>query len=139
MSASVVQRRSDDRKAGNSIYYSVPEGLLGTYWIRAFRAERYLYRQLPRITFETLTQFPVTRVFPAMVSKSTPITVQTGTPGDAPGSAVVEVYNLNGQLVNRQEMNTWETTIPTDMASGSYIVKVTTEEGKTTTHKIIIK
>lgn len=51
----------------------------------------------------------------------------------------MEVYNLNGQLVNRQEMNTWETTIPTDMASGSYIVKVTTEEGKTTTHKIIIK
>ena len=125
-------------KHANSIYYSVPEGLLGTYWIRAFRADDTYIDSCP-ITFETLTQFPVTRVFPAMVSKSTPITVQTGTPGDAPGSAVVEVYNLNGQLVNRQEMNTWETTIPTDMASGSYIVKVTTEEGKTTTHKIIIK
>ena len=125
-------------KHANSIYYSVPEGLLGTYWIRAFRADETYIDSCP-ITFETLTQFPVTRVFPAMVSKSTPITVQTGTPGDAPGSAVVEVYNLNGQLVNRQEMNTWETTIPTDMASGSYIVKVTTEEGKTTTHKIIIK
>ena len=125
-------------KHANSIYYSVPEGLLGTYWIRAFRADETYIDSCP-ITFETLTQFPVTRVFPAMVSKSTPITVQTGTPGDAPGSAVVEVYNLNGQLVNRQEMNTWETTIPTDMASGSYIVKVTTEGGKTTTHKIIIK
>lgn len=125
-------------KHANSIYYSVPEGLLGTYWIRAFRADETYIDSCP-ITFETLTQFPVTRVFPAMVSKSTPITVQTGTPGDAPGSAVVEVYNLNGQLVNRQEMNTRETTIPTDMASGSYIVKVTTEKGKTTTHKIIIK
>ncbi|WP_293651223.1 T9SS type A sorting domain-containing protein, partial [uncultured Parabacteroides sp.] len=91
------------------------------------------------ITFETLTQFQSTRVYPTMVNKNTPITIQTGAPDETPESAVVEVYNLNGQIVNRLEMKTWETTLSTDMASGSYIVKVTTESGRTTTHKIIIK
>nr|WP_129734525.1 T9SS type A sorting domain-containing protein [Parabacteroides goldsteinii] len=125
-------------KKGTSIYYSVPEGLLGTYFIQAYRADDTYVVSCP-ITFETLTQFQSTRVYPTMVNKNTPITIQTGTPDETPESAVVEVYNLNGQIVNRLEMKTWETTLPTDMASGSYIVKVTTESGRTTTHKIIIK
>lgn len=125
-------------KNGTSIYYSVPEGLLGTYFIQAYRADDTYVVSCP-ITFETLTQFQSTRVYPTMVNKNTPITVSLGTPDETPESAVVEVYNLNGQIVNRLEMKTWETTLPTDMASGSYIVKVTTESGRTTTHKIIIK
>ncbi|WP_293711290.1 T9SS type A sorting domain-containing protein [uncultured Parabacteroides sp.] len=125
-------------KNGTSIYYSVPEGLLGTYFIQAYRADDTYVVSCP-ITFETLTQFQSTRVYPTMVNKNTPITIRTGAPNETPESAVVEVYNLNGQIVNRLEMKTWETTLPTDMASGSYIVKVTTESGRTTTHKIIIK
>ena len=125
-------------KNGTSIYYSVPEGLLGTYFIQAYRADDTYVVSCP-ITFETLTQFQSTRVYPTMVNKNTPITIQTGTPDETPESAVVEVYNLNGQIMNRLEMKTWETTLSTDMASGSYIVKVTTESGRTTTHKIIIK
>ncbi|WP_075556638.1 T9SS type A sorting domain-containing protein [Parabacteroides timonensis] len=125
-------------KNGTSIYYSVPEGLLGTYFIQAYRADDTYVVSCP-ITFETLTQFQSTRVYPTMVNKNTPITIQTGAPDETPESAVVEVYNLNGQIVNRLEMKTWETTLSTDMASGSYIVKVTTESGRTTTHKIIIK
>ena len=125
-------------KNGTSIYYSVAEGLLGTYFIQAYRADDTYVVSCP-ITFETLTQFQSTRVYPTMVNKNTPITIQTGAPDETPESAVVEVYNLNGQIVNRLEMKTWETTLSTDMASGSYIVKVTTESGRTTTHKIIIK
>lgn len=125
-------------KNGTSIYYSVPEGLLGTYFIQAYRADDTYVVSCP-ITFETLTRFQSTRVYPTMVNKNTPITIQTGAPDETPESAVVEVYNLNGQIVNRLEMKTWETTLSTDMASGSYIVKVTTGSGRTTTHKIIIK
>ncbi|WP_317190590.1 T9SS type A sorting domain-containing protein [Parabacteroides leei] len=91
------------------------------------------------ITFETLTQFQSTRVYPTMVNKNTPITVSLGTPGEAPESAVIEIYNMNGQLFERLTTLTSETTIPADMASGSYVVKVTTETGKSTTHKIIVK
>ena len=54
-------------------------------------------------------------------------------------AAVIEIYNLNGQLVEKQSTTTVETTIPANMASGSYIVKVTTDSGRTTTHKIIVK
>ena len=125
-------------KNGTSIYYSVPEGLLGTYYIQAYRADDTYVVSCP-ITFDTLTQFPITRVYPAMVKKNTPITVSLGTPGEAPESAVIEIYNMNGQLLERLTTLTTETTIPADMASGSYVVKVTTETGKSTTHKIIIK
>ena len=123
---------------GTSIYYSVPEGLLGTYYIQAYRADDTYVVSCP-ITFDTLTQFPITRVYPAMVKKNTPITVSLGTPGEAPESAVIEIYNMNGQLLERLTTLTTETTIPADMASGSYVVKVTTETGKSTTHKIIVK
>ena len=125
-------------KNGTSIYYSVPEGLLGTYYIQAYRADDTYVVSCP-ITFDTLTQFPITRVYPAMVKKNTPITVSLGTPGEAPESAVIEIYNMNGQLLERLTTLTTETTIPADMASGSYVVKVTTETGKSTTHKIIVK
>lgn len=60
-------------------------------------------------------------------------------PGEASETAVIEIYNLNGQLVEKQSTTTVETTIPANMASGSYIVKVTTDSGRTTTHKIIVK
>ena len=52
---------------------------------------------------------------------------------------MIEIYNMNGQLLERLTTLTTETTIPADMASGSYVVKVTTETGKSTTHKIIVK
>lgn len=125
-------------KNGTSIYYSVPEGLLGTYFIQAYRADDTYVVSCP-ITFETLTQFPITRVYPTMVKKSDKITVSLGVPEETPESAVIEIYNLNGQLIEKKTTMTTETKISADMASGSYIVKVTTESGKTTTHKIIVK
>ena len=125
-------------KNGTSIYYSVPEGLLGTYYIQAYRADDTYVVSCP-ITFDTLTQFPITRVYPAMVKKNMPITVSLGTPGEAPESAMIEIYNMNGQLLERLTTLTTETTIPADVASGSYVVKVTTETGKSSTHKIIVK
>ena len=125
-------------KNGTSIYYSVPEGLLGSYFIQAYRADDSYVVSCP-ITFDTLTQFPVTTVYPTMVQKNSPITVKLGMPGEASETAVIEIYNLNGQLVEKQSTTTVETTIPANMASGSYIVKVTTDSGRTTTHKIIVK
>ena len=125
-------------KNGTSIYYSVPEGLLGSYFIQAYRADDSHVVSCP-ITFDTLTQFPVTTVYPTMVQKNSPITVKLGMPGEASEAAVIEIYNLNGQLVEKQSTTTVETTIPANMASGSYIVKVTTDSGRTTTHKIIVK
>lgn len=125
-------------KNGTSIYYSVPEGLLGTYFIQAYRADDTYVVSCP-ITFETLTQFPITRVYPTMVKKSDKITVSLGVPEETSESAVIEIYNLNGQLIEKKTTMTTETKISADMASGSYIVKVTTESGKTTTHKIIVK
>lgn len=125
-------------KNGTSIYYSVPEGLQGTYYIQAYRADDTYIVSCP-IAFETLTQFPTTRVYPGMVKKSNLITVNLGTLGEAPESAIIEIYNLNSQLVKRQTTRTHVTTIPADMASGLYIVKVTTDSSKTTTHKIIVK
>ena len=125
-------------KNGTSIYYSVPEGLLGSYFIQAYRADDSYVVSCP-ITFDTLTQFPVTTVYPTMVQKNSPITVKLGMPGEASEAAVIEIYNLNGQLVEKQSTTTVETTIPANMASGSYIVKVTTDSGRTTTHKIIVK
>ena len=125
-------------KNGTSIYYSVPEGLLGSYFIQAYRADDSYVVSCP-ITFDTLTQFPVTTVYPTMVQKNSPITVKLDMPGEASEAAVIEIYNLNGQLVEKQSTTTVETTIPANMASGSYIVKVTTDSGRTTTHKIIVK
>ena len=125
-------------KNGTSIYYSVPEGLLGSYFIQAYRANDSYVVSCP-ITFDTLTQFPVTTVYPTMVQKNSPITVKLGMPGEASEAAVIEIYNQNGQLVEKQSTTTVETTIPANMASGSYIVKVTTDSGRTTTHKIIVK
>ena len=125
-------------KNGTSIYYSVPEGLLGSYFIQAYRANDSYVVSCP-ITFDTLTQFPVTTVYPTMVQKNSPITVKLGMPGEASETAVIDIYNLNGQLVEKQSTTTVETTIPANMASGSYIVKVTTDSGRTTTHKIIVK
>ncbi|WP_337651216.1 T9SS type A sorting domain-containing protein [Parabacteroides goldsteinii] len=125
-------------KNGTSIYYSVPEGLLGSYFIQAYRADDSYVVSCP-ITFDTLTQFPVTTVYPTMVQKNSPITVKLGMPGEASEAAVIEIYNQNGQLVEKQSTTTVETTIPANMASGSYIVKVTTDSGRTTTHKIIVK
>ena len=125
-------------KNGTSIYYSVPEGLLGTYFIQAYRADDTYVVSCP-ITFETLTQFQSTRVYPTMVKKNEAITVSLGVRDETPESAVIEIYNLNGQLVEKQTTRTTETTIPANVASGSYIVKVTTDLGKTTTHKIIVK
>ena len=124
-------------KNGTSIYYSVPEGLLGTYYIQAYRVDDTYVVSCP-ITFDTLTQFPITRVYPAMVKKNMPITVSLGVRDEKPESAVIEIYNLNGRLVEKQTTRTTETKIPADMASGSYIVKVITNSG-TTTHKIIVK
>ncbi|BFK04113.1 hypothetical protein F090043F1_22410 [Parabacteroides goldsteinii] len=125
-------------KNGTSIYYSVPEGLLGSYFIQAYRADDSYVVSCP-ITFDTLTQFPVTTVYPTMVQKNSPITVKLGMPGEASETAVIDIYNLNGQLVEKQSTTTVETIIPANMASGSYIVKVTTDSGRTTTHKIIVK
>ncbi|MCM0719533.1 T9SS type A sorting domain-containing protein [Parabacteroides sp. W1-Q-101] len=125
-------------KNGTSIYYSVPEGLLGSYFIQAYRADDSYVVSCP-ITFDTLTQFPVTTVYPTMVQKNSPITIKLGMPGEALEAAGIEIYNLNGQLVEKQSTATVETTIPANMASGSYIVKVTTDSGRTTTHKIIVK
>ena len=130
-------------KNGTSIYYSVPEGLLGTYFIQAYRADDTYVVSCP-ITFETLTQFPITRVYPTMVKKSDKITVSLGVPEETSESAVIEnsslfFYQLTVQVIEKKTTMTTETKISADMASGSYIVKVTTESGKTTTHKIIVK
>ena len=88
---------------------------------------------------DTLTQFPVTTVYPTMVQKNSTRTIKLGMPCEALEAAAIEIYNLNGQLVEKQSTATVETTIPANMASGSYIVKVTTDSGRTTTHKIIVK
>lgn len=125
-------------KNSTSIYYSIPEGLLGTYFVRAYRADD-TYVESCSITFETLTQFPITRVYPSMVTKSSPITIDLGNTSLETESALIEIYNMNGQVLDRKKTNNCETNIPADMASGTYIIKVTTDSGRISTHKIIVK
>jgi len=119
---------------GKSIYYTDPNGLLGDYYVRAYKADGSYDETCP-VSFMTITKAPQVSVYPNPVQRSGYFTVE----GEELTGSVIEVYDFYGRRVNSKKAvaNTLDMVAPT--VSGMYVVRIIHTNGRITTLQLLVK
>lgn len=126
-------------KYGKSVYYTNSDGLLGTYYVMATRKDGTVDISCPK-TFGTKTRSTSGQVYPNPVARNETLTVHLDSYiGNISENARIEILDISGRLVFNQKVNTATTHIPVTFPTGSYVVKITTSEGRITTQILIVK
>lgn len=123
---------------GNAIYYTDPEGLLGSYYLRAYTSETQYIESCP-IDFPIHTRGTSIAVYPSPVNKGEYITVESNEVGESYIGAQIDLYDLSGRKVYNTIATSPKVQIPMSVASGVYMVQIKHQSGKVTTHKVIVK
>jgi len=123
---------------GKSIYYTDENGLQGSYYVRAYKHDG-TYDQSCPIVFDEQVKSSAVKVYPSVVSKNTSFTVEIGDPDEVAAKARIEIYDYSGRVIRSLNAAGSITVIPSVIASGNYIIKVTEVSGKITTKRLVIK
>ncbi len=123
---------------GTAMYYTDQNGLLGTYFVRAYYADG-TYDQTCPMTFTASLRLSSVAVYPNPVSRSEQLTVRIDELDTAKENAVITIYNLTGQKIYSTRVANVETVIPIDLIKGTYLVYITVSNGKEIVKKIIVK
>lgn len=124
---------------GTSIYYTNPEGLQGSYFVRAYRTDG-TYDQSCAVTFDTVTRSSIVNIYPTHVERSHYMNVESDERGDSYVGGTVELYNLSGGKVYAQRLHSPKSEIAMNIPTGVYIVVVTSSDGKQRkTEKVIVR
>lgn len=119
---------------GTSIYYTDPNGLLGSYSVRAYKTDGTYDESCP-VSFSTVTKASEMSLYPNPVESNTSFTVQ----GKELSGSWIEVYDFYGRLNSRRQSiaDTIDMVAPT--VGGMYFVKIITPDGRITTLKLLVK
>ena len=125
------------RRNGNSQYYSNPEGLNGIYTVRAYYANGTYDESCP-IEIKTSKALKVS-VYPNPVAQHGQLIILIENYQEDYIDAKVELYDMVGQIIFGGEIHEAMTKVPVEMASGTYVVRITTGDGQVFVHKVIVK
>jgi len=123
---------------GTSIYYTNPEGMQGTYHVRAYKADG-TYDQSCAVEYTTVTRASSVTVYPTVVERNHYVTVESDELGGSYIGGVVEIYNLSGGKVYSQRLLTPQVQVPVNQPTGVYILQVTAPDGRKKTEKIVVR
>jgi len=123
-------------KYGNSIYYTDPDGFIGSYTVRAFKSDQSYDESCP-IVFEQLTRSSSVAVYPNPVNRNSSLTVESDELGESFLGARIEVYDFGGRKVYTTQALSSQAVIPALRYAGNYVVKIQLVNGKIITKKII--
>jgi len=125
---------------GEQEYYSDPEGLSGSYFIRAYFADGS-YHESKRLLFGEVSTRSLTSVsvYPTVVERSHYINVESDEQGDSYIGGMVELYNLSGGKVYAQRLLTPQFQIPVNQPAGVYLLQVSAPDGRRKTEKIVVR
>jgi len=123
---------------GTSIYYTDPAGLEGSYSVRAYKKDGS-YDEGCAINFNSNTKASAVSVYPTVVNRNNTINIESNEVGESYLGALVEMFNLSGQRVYAEKMNSAKLQLPMNQPTGVYLIQITTEKGRKTLEKVIIK
>jgi len=124
-------------KYGNSIYYTDPDGFIGSYTVRAFKNDQSYDESCP-VVFEQLTRSSSVAVYPNPVNRNSSLTVESDELGESFMGARIEVYDFAGRRVYTTQALSSQAVIPALRYAGNYVVKIQLVNGKIITKKIIV-
>ncbi len=123
---------------GTSIYYTDPDGLLGSYFVRAYKKDGS-YDQSCSLEFSTLTRTSSVSVYPTVIHQNNSINIESDEMGESYQGALVEIFSITGQKVYSCRMNSAKLELPVNQSAGVYLIHITPESGRRNIEKIIIK
>lgn len=123
---------------GASMYYTDPNGLYGTYFVRAYYSDG-TYDETCPVTFTRPVQSSSLSVYPNPVSSFGQLTVKNDDLGESYIGSRIIVYNLMGQKVYFSRVTGPETVIQMKVTEGTYLMHITSPRGEKTVKKIIVK
>lgn len=123
---------------GKSIYYTNPDGLTGSYFVRAYKADD-TYDQSCTIEIYNTTSSSSLKVYPNLVNRNEYLTIESNGIEDSYIGARIDIYDMNGRKVLTTRIVDYQTTIPMNLSFGTYLVQITASNGKIKTEKIIVK
>jgi|GEM_PF-1253519 len=123
---------------GTSIYYTDPAGLEGSYSVRAYKKDGS-YDEGCAINFSSNTKASAVSVYPTVVNRNNTINIESNEVGESYLGALVEMFNLSGQRVYAEKMNSAKLELPMNQPTGVYLIQITTEKGRKTLEKVIVK
>jgi hypothetical protein len=110
-------------KDANSQYFTDPDGLNGTYYVRAYYADGSYTETCP-IVIHGVASVSKVYAYPNPLMKGNVLKVHTGVQeGNAKNSRII-IYNIMGEMVYQGVASGSETEIPTTLRSGKYVLKV---------------
>jgi len=123
---------------GNSAYYTHTEGLLGTYYVKAYYAEG-TYDESNRLVFDALTRSSSISVYPNPVISNHYLNVESNEAGESYIGGRLSLYDLSGRLLYTGGIVTAQIQLPMNYPAGNYVLSVTHPSGRVTTQKVVIK
>ena len=118
-------------------YYHNPQGLDGTYTVRAYYANGQYDESCP-VTILVSKNMQV-MVYPNPAEKNTQLTVRIDHPNPADIKAHLELYDIMGKQIYTTSLFQPETTLPVPMAAGTYMIRISTDEGDVFVRKVIVR
>ncbi len=123
---------------GASIYYTDPDGLFGSYFVRAYKKDGS-YDQSCSLQFDTPTRASSVSVYPTVIHQNNNINIESDEMGESYLGALVEIFSITGQKVYSRHMNSVKLELPMNQPTGVYILHITPESGRKSIEKIIVK
>jgi len=119
---------------GTSIYYTDPNGLLGSYHVRAYRDDGSYDETCP-VSFVTTTKASEVSLYPNPVGRGTSFTLQ----GEELQGSSVEVYDFYGRQVSRKQVTGNMIDMIAPSVSGMYVVRIVQANGRVKSLKLLVK
>ncbi|WP_413999384.1 MBG domain-containing protein [Flavobacterium sp. W1B] len=119
-------------------YYKETGGLNGTYYAVATKLDGTLITTCPLILSSTVTVETV-KVVPNPVRSNASYQLVTNVNAAQMQNARIEVFGMNGSLLDQRTTNENETTLQAPGVEGIYVVRITLANGKTFTKNLLVK
>ena len=122
---------------GNAQYYTEEDGLLGTYFVRAYYSDGRYIESCP-IVFNERTVGASATISPSLVARGNQFNVLV-TDITSDTSGVIEIYDMGGRIVYKDKLSSDIKSISVDFTGGSYLVVVTLPSGKVEVKRLTVK
>ena len=124
---------------GSSQYYTEEDGLLGTYFVRAYYVDG-TYVESCSITFDERTPGASATLSPSLVTRGHLFNILLREIESEPSTTgLVDIYDMSGRIVYRDKLSVDINSIYADFTGGSYLVVVTLPSGKVEVKRLTIK
>jgi hypothetical protein len=125
--------------AGQTLqYYKEIGGLNGTYHVVATKVDGTLITSCP-LTLSSTGTVETVKFFPNPVSKNSSYQLITNFDAAKMLNAHIEVFSINGSLLDQRTTNENETTLQAPGVEAVYIVRITLANGKTFTKNLLVR